>query len=300
MFNDAGIKLYAVSYDDQEALKAYALGQGIEFTLLSDPESRVIRQYGVLNTFIETKDDFYFGIPFPGTFLLDEEGVIVDKLFRPHLATRDSGEAMIDRMSGRSLHKDDDPFDCSLEEDGIEVSAFYRGGRGQLRIGPMSRLMVRFRMPPGIHVYDKPVPEGMVPVSIDLEAPEGVRWEPGERRPTRSLQIEGIQEALQVWDDEVEFETLIFGNSTLAPLYESDDLPSITITINVRYQACDDQKCFLPQSRKLKLSIPLGKTVIPDFEEFRRASATTVKMDSVGHWQKLSARQKARNPDSTS
>ena len=40
----------------------------------------------------------------------------------------------------------------------------------------MSRLMVRFKMPPGIHVYDKPVPEGMVPVSIDLDAPEGVRW----------------------------------------------------------------------------------------------------------------------------
>ena len=68
MFNDAGIKLYAVSYDDQQALNAYALGQGIEFTLLSDPESRVIRQYGVLNTFIEPKDDFYFGIPFPGIF----------------------------------------------------------------------------------------------------------------------------------------------------------------------------------------------------------------------------------------
>ena len=98
----------------------------------------------------------------------------------------------------------------------------------------------------------------------------------------------------------MEFETLIFGNSTLAPLYESDDLPSITITINVRYQACDDQKCFLPQSCKLKLNIPMGKTVIPDFEEFRRASATTVKMDSVAHWQKLSARQKAQNPDSTS
>ena len=300
MFRDAGIKLYAVSYDEQAALQAYSLGQDIEFTLLSDPESRVIRQYRVLNAFIGPEDDFYFGIPFPGTFLIDESGTIVDKLFRPHLSTRDSGEAMIDRMQGRSRQGEDDPFDYSLEDDGIEVSAFYRGGRGHLRIGPMSRLIVRFKMPPGIHVYDAPVPEGMVPVSIELEAPEGVRWEHGVHPPTRSLGIASLKEPLQVWEEEVEFEILIFGNSTLAPLFETDDIPSLTVTINVRYQSCDDHQCFLPQSRILKLNIPLGKTVIPDFEEFRRASATTVKMDSVEHWQKLSARQKARNPDSTS
>ena len=299
MFRDAGIKLYAVSYDEQAALQAYSLGQDIEFTLFSDPESRVIRQYRVLNTFIGPEDDFYFGIPFPGTFLIDESGTIVDKLFRPHLSTRDSGEAMIDRMQGRSRQGEDDPFDYSLEGDGIEVSAFYRGGRGHLRIGPMSRLIVRFKMPPGIHVYDAPVPEGMVPVSIELEAPEGVRWEHGVHRPTRSLEIASLKEPLQVWEEEVEFEILIFGNSTLAPLFETDDIQSLTVTINVRYQSCDDHQCFLPQSRILKLNIPLGKTVIPDFEEFRRASATTVKMDSVEHWQKLSARQKARNPNST-
>ena len=58
MFRDAGIKLYAVSYDEQAALQAGSLGQDIEFTLLSDPEARVIRQYGVLNTFIGPEDDF--------------------------------------------------------------------------------------------------------------------------------------------------------------------------------------------------------------------------------------------------
>ena len=48
-----GIKLYGVSYDDAEALAAYVEGSGVEFTLLSDVDSAVIRQYEVLNTIVQ-------------------------------------------------------------------------------------------------------------------------------------------------------------------------------------------------------------------------------------------------------
>ena len=35
--------------------------------------------------------------------------------------------------------------------------------------------------------------------------------------------------------------------------------------------------------------------ISPSFEEMKRASASTVKMDSVKHWKVLSERQSARN-----
>ena len=65
-----GIKLYGVSYDDAEALAAYVEGSGVEFTLLSDVDSVVIRQYEVLNTIVQPEDVPFYGVPFPGFFLL--------------------------------------------------------------------------------------------------------------------------------------------------------------------------------------------------------------------------------------
>ncbi|MBT5192891.1 MAG: peroxiredoxin family protein [Rhodospirillaceae bacterium] len=49
-FQAAGIKLYAISYDDREVLAAYAEAEEIPFPLLSDIDSEVIRRYGILNT----------------------------------------------------------------------------------------------------------------------------------------------------------------------------------------------------------------------------------------------------------
>ena len=263
--------------------------------MLSDPDSRVIREYGILNTYIPPADSFFYGIPFPGTFLIDESGVVIDKLFRPHLSTRDTGEAIIDRMLGRSAPGVDDPIAFFAEEDEIEITAFFRGGRGRMRIGPLSRLIVRFEMPQGIHIYKGPVPDGMTAVNIEVEAPDGVVWEAEKAPATEPLSFPGLDAPLEIWSEEVDFEFSIFGNSTLAPKFEESGEQKIDLSVLVRYQACDDDQCFLPRTRRLELSVPLAKSVIPDFEEMKRASASTVKMDSVKHWKVLSERQSARD-----
>lgn len=48
----------------------------IPFTLLSDPDSRVIRQLNLLNETIEPGSR-YHGVPWPGIFLLDAERQVV-------------------------------------------------------------------------------------------------------------------------------------------------------------------------------------------------------------------------------
>ena len=62
-FEAAEIKVYAISYDDQEVLSEYAEKQEIPFPLLSDLDSEVIRRYGILNEQIGPDDGFYYGIP---------------------------------------------------------------------------------------------------------------------------------------------------------------------------------------------------------------------------------------------
>ena len=77
-------------------------------------------------------------------------------------------------------------------------------------------------------------------------------------------------------------------------MFDNSGEKSVDISVQVRHQACDKFQCFLPKSRELTLTIPLAKTVIPDFEEMKRPSATTVNMDSVKHRKVLSARQSSK------
>jgi hypothetical protein len=300
LLRDAGIKLYAISYDDTEAHAAFAAARGIEFPLLSDPESRVIREYGVLNTLVRPEDVPFYGIPFPGIFLVDEDGVISDKLFNPHLANRETPEAIVDRALGRIEPGDRDLATTRTEDDGIKVTAFLRGGGGVLRIGPRRRLIVRFSLPPGLHIYGEPVPEGMVATHVEIEGPDGLRSEPVARPPTRPLELPAVDATLHVWEGTVDFVVPVFANSQLASRFESGEPELVDIRIQVRYQACDDVQCFIPRTRTLELQVPLEPSTIPDFDEMRGAAALVIDMDTKAHFQRLVARQAARAGETNS
>ena len=73
----AGLQIVAVSYDSVEALERFAKKRGIEFGLLSDPDSRTIKAWKLLNTEAKGKGA---GIPHPMTYVLDQNGVIRAKL----------------------------------------------------------------------------------------------------------------------------------------------------------------------------------------------------------------------------
>lgn len=283
-----------MSYDEHSAHAAYAEGENVSFTLLSDPDSRVIEEYGVLNTEIPAEEAVFHGIPFPGTFLIDESGIVKDKLFARHLAVRDSAETMVDRMLGRVDPGATDPIAHVRQDDGIEVSAFLRGGGGSIRIGPRRRLMVRFSLPPGIHIYDAPVPEGMVAATITVDAPEGIETEMARQPGTKPLVLPGIETPLQVWEGEVDFEITIYANSALTKTVSDLEKPEIEISVDVRYQACDDVQCFIPQTRRLSLIVPVLEIVTPNFGMMKGMGGTTVNMDTAKHFKALSDRQTAK------
>ena len=71
--------MVGVSYDSVEVLNRFAKQKEITFPLLSDPGSETIKAYGILNT--ETAGSKLSGIPYPGTFIIDEKGIIQSKLF---------------------------------------------------------------------------------------------------------------------------------------------------------------------------------------------------------------------------
>lgn len=87
-----------VSYDSVDVLKKFSDKRMIEFPLLSDPDSKTIASYAIRNK--ETVGKGFGkisldGVPYPGTFIVDQQGIIRAKLFVDGYKDRHSVEELI-------------------------------------------------------------------------------------------------------------------------------------------------------------------------------------------------------------
>ena len=74
-FEEMGLAVVAMTYDPVEMLKFVEEDQGIEFTLLRDEDGTHVDALGIRNPDYEPGHRAY-GIPYPGIFLVDTDGVI--------------------------------------------------------------------------------------------------------------------------------------------------------------------------------------------------------------------------------
>ena len=61
-------------------LKDFTVRRKITFPLLSDPDSAIIRRFGVLSPDYPEGDPAH-GVPYPMTFITDERGIVRSKFF---------------------------------------------------------------------------------------------------------------------------------------------------------------------------------------------------------------------------
>ncbi len=77
-FEEMGFSVVAMTYDPVATLKTVEEDLGIEFALLHDEAITHVNALGILNTDHEPGERAY-GIPYPGIFLVDPDGVIQAK-----------------------------------------------------------------------------------------------------------------------------------------------------------------------------------------------------------------------------
>ncbi|MEM8924157.1 MAG: redoxin domain-containing protein [Actinomycetota bacterium] len=259
---EAGIALYAVSYDELGALEEFAEHHGITFDLLSDAGSTVIREFGILNHHVTDDQVPFHGIPFPGTYLVDAEGTVVAKSFEAAVPQRIGADGLIDAALGEILLRPDEPSTTLTGDSGIEFSMAYHGGGGVIRSGALRPLVIRIELPEGLHVYGDPVPDGMVATSFTLVGPEGMRQLPVEAPATHPLDLPGVGR-LQVWSGRVDFVMPVWATDDLTSLVRRDAPDRVTIEVEARYQACDDQACRLPRTERLTVDVPVRPHIGP-------------------------------------
>ncbi len=81
-------------YDSPATLARFSEKYEIGYPVLSDPESSAIIQLGLLNPTYDPSTKYY-GVPYPGVFLIDSQGIIIKKFAEENYRDRPMMEDMI-------------------------------------------------------------------------------------------------------------------------------------------------------------------------------------------------------------
>lgn len=244
-FTAAGIRIFAVSYDTVEELAAFTAAYGITYPLLSDRGSEVIRRYGILNTTL-AEDHQNYGIPFPGAYVLDADGRVVEKSFFQQYQVRPAAQSVLRDAFGVDFEVRDNP-QADAESTGVRVHATV--GASALAFMRRVPLVVHFDLDDSLHLYGEPIPDGYIPTTVSVVAPEGIEVGPVTAPATRPFQMEGLPDQFNVFEGRNEFTA-----DVMATVREGGPF---AFDVTVRFQACDDRQCFLPQTQTLRIEVPL-------------------------------------------
>lgn len=245
-FERAGIAVFAVSYDTVEALGAFAGEFEITYSLLSDPEHRAIEATGILNTLISPEETAFYGIPFPGVYVVGTDGRIEEKLFYQHYSTRPSAATVLREGFGVDFDVSASPH-ADASGEGVRMRASM--GSGGMVFMERAMLYVDFELDDGLHLYGQPVPEGYIATTVEVVAPEGVVVEAPRYPPTKPFRIAGLPDTFQVFEGRVRVAVPVQSRLT-----EGEAFP---LEVTARYQACTERECLLPQTQTVRLSVPV-------------------------------------------
>ncbi len=253
-----GLGLAAISCDSIAILKAFADRQQIGFELLSDPESKVIRQYGILNDTVQ-KDSPQFGIPYPGTYVLDAGGVVIAKYFEDDFRVRDTAASILLRQFGLEPAPRE-----TIQAKHLQIAA--SGGDMPLRPNQRVSLAVDLRLPGRVHVY-APGVTGYIPISLAMRSSPAFQSDPVSYPAAKTMTLAVIHETVPVYEGSFRVvETITLGGAQqIEPLLDADR--NLTIDGDLRYQACDDKECFVPETVHLKWTVhvlPFDRTRAPE------------------------------------
>lgn len=251
----------AISYDSAELLRDFAARRRITFPLLSDVESRVIRSWGLLNESVPPGP--FRGIPHPGTFMINAQGVIEGRYFEENYTERYTTREVMVRQFGSDFDPGFGSPHTTTATDHLRLSAW--AGEKVVRGGQRVTLALDLELPPKMHVY-APGAQGYIPVTWRITNPPG-KLTDAAWPESRMMFLPAIQERVPVF----EYRVRVYRSITLAEEAELRKLVNgrgeFPIEGSFRYQACDDRICYLPQD------IPLRWTLILESHDKERAPA---------------------------
>lgn len=244
-FEEQGIKLAAISYDSPAILIDFAKRHHIEFPLLADPDSKVIRSFNVLNA---EANGMTKGMAHPGFFYIDDSGVIREKYFEAKYTNRYTANNVIGKLFPELIEE----VPRTLEAPHLRLTL----SQSDRTVVPGSRvsLIVEVELPPDVHVYSPGV-KGYKPIQLVVQPSGGIEPAPVSYPGSKILYLEAIKEEVPVFEGKFR----ITQDVTINPSQAKDGIRAvlsagrmISISGELQYQACDKTICYVPTSVPVK------------------------------------------------
>ena len=271
---EQGIEVATISYDSPEVLADFAQEQGITYKMLSDVGSETITDFGILNTVAEealgpnandpdvvadfellvasgpSPSELFVGIAYPGTFMLDRDGVVESRFFEDSYHERNStANLMLKLGTGGST------------VEGTEISTDHVG----ILTYPSDAVVapgVRFSLAldivplPSMHLYAPGAElQNYRVIDLRIDPQPFVRVVPLEYPESEIYYFEPLDERVPVYRRPLTLLQEVLPLSTPEAQAAFAEMDELTLTGALDYQACDDELCYNP------VSLPLSWTV---------------------------------------
>jgi hypothetical protein len=242
-----GLGLVAISYDSPETLKKFADSRGIAFPLISDSGSAIIKRFGILNEQQEAGTRSY-GIPHPGTFIVDRKGVVTARFFEEAYQERYTAAAILAAQGA------DPDGTTTVSADTAHLSMKATISDATVAPGERVSIMVTVTPRPNMHVY-APGKHDYRVVRLNVDPQSWLRAHDTRYPPSEIYHFKPLNERVEVYSKPFRLIQDVTILATPEVQKALATMPTVTIAGALEYQACDDTICYNPARVPFSFSV---------------------------------------------
>lgn len=221
--------------------------------LLSDQGSHIIRAFHTLDTSVALDNPAY-GVPLHGSYVVNADGIVESKLFENNVGH--SSGIVLTRLFGSPLNTHEKLVKLNY------LTLQYYASANAVTAGDPLHLTIEVSLNDNVHVY---APGGgeHLPLTWDMDVQEAVSSHPVEYPPPQMATLPSVPEKLPIYRGTFKVSrkmTIPADIGKLTSMVNTDG--DLTIKGNLRYQACDDKTCYLPQTVPLAWKVKINPTSI--------------------------------------
>jgi len=261
-FRREGVGLAAISYDSEAILRDFAQRHRIDYPLIADPKSEIIRSYGVLNT---EAIGFTKGMAHPGYFYVTPNGAVKEKFFETAYTDRYTASSVILKLVPELVEGNG----REVATPNIKLTLF----QSDEVVIPGSHFTVsaEVALPPDTHVY-APGVKRYKQVQLIVGASPGLRLLPLRYPRAKVLFLPAINESVPVYEGNFRLLQDVIVSADRTFINSVTQAKTMTLKGTLFYQACDSGKCYLPQKADISWDvkvIPLDRERAPEAIQHR-------------------------------
>ena len=241
--------------------------------MLADVGSATIKEYGILNTVAEealgadaddpdVQADFqllvsvtspnerFVGIAYPGTFMLDPDGVVESRFFEDFYRERSTASNIMLRLGAGGSSVEGTEISTSH----VEILTY--PSDAVIALGERFSLVLELVPQPTMHLYAPGAElQNYRVTTLRIDPQPFVRILPLEYPESEIYYFEPLDERVPVYQRPFSLLQEVVAEVTREAQAAFDGKDELTLTGWLDYQACDDQVCYNP------VSVPLSWTV---------------------------------------